>query len=567
MNNTTRVQPVEDTKNAIYVRCTINGHSTLGLVDTGSALSLVPLSIVQGLTLQPTQRVLLAANATEIKVVGELSIPVKMSRGSYLETKFLVSDQIADTMFGMDWLRQHRSRISFGNGAMFVGRRRFQFVKGNGGLWCRRIPIAKEKETRVRIGDLRGETALLATDDVSGPLHHVEAETVGERDGASRHAPLTDEFMTGISEGDSPETRVRLERFADSRRHGNVDALSQKSCRQCGQERQGPCRQRPQKATSNVTETGNGGYLVVEQIRDPVLSTEDAAPTTEEYVKVYWHQHGQPLVQDLIRRQETGSEEQVVVPTSQRKGNLGLAHANVAGGYLRARRFKNRVWLRANWVGWAQNVKRYDERCYQLCQYRRWPPPERQSIHADYIEELLRKVRDFGKAAESRRKLYDMRVRTFSLKENDLGYFISHRRYVGHSRKWDRHFTGPCRVVQQCRPVNYIVQRLAWAKPFRIHVDKLRLCQSDTIESVLRTVASKGEHTRQEARPATTGHWKRNTERAEDAAAPKWDRHFTGPYRVVQQCGPVNYIVQRSARAKPFRIHVDKLRLCHHNTT
>src|SRR6218665_3775463 len=113
MNNTARAQPVEDTKNAIYVRCTINGHSTLGLVDTGSALSLVPLSIVQGLTLQPTQRVLLAANATEIKVMGELSIPVKMSRGCYLETKFLVSDQIADTMFGMDWLRQHRCRISF----------------------------------------------------------------------------------------------------------------------------------------------------------------------------------------------------------------------------------------------------------------------------------------------------------------------------------------------------------------------------------------------------------------------------------------------------------------------
>src|SRR6218665_607071 len=280
----------------------------------------------------------------------------------------------------------------------------------------------------------------------------------------------------------------------------------------------------------------------------------------EECDKVYCHQRGQPLVQeDLILRQETGSEEQVVVLTSQRKGNLGLAHANFTGGYLGARRFKHRVGLGGKWGGWARNAKRYGQRCHQRCQYRRWPPPEKQSIHADHIKQRLRKARDLGKAA-------DMRIRPVSFKKDDLVYFVSPRRCVRRRRKWDRHFTGPYRVVQQCRTVNYIVQRSARAKPYRIHVDKRRLCHHDTSESVSRTVASEGEHTRQEARPATTGHWKRSTGRAEGAAVPKWDRHFTGPYRVVQQCGPVNYIVQRSARAKPFRIHVDKLRLCQSDT-
>src|SRR6218665_1375870 len=52
-NNTTRVRPVGDMKNAVYVRCTINGRSTLGLVDTGSEVSLVPLSIVQGVFFNP----------------------------------------------------------------------------------------------------------------------------------------------------------------------------------------------------------------------------------------------------------------------------------------------------------------------------------------------------------------------------------------------------------------------------------------------------------------------------------------------------------------------------------
>src|SRR6218665_3816023 len=158
-----------------------------------------------------------------------------------------------------------------------------------------------------------------------------------------------------------------------------------------------------------------------------------------------------------------------------------------------------------------------------------------------------------------------MRIRNVSFKKDDL-FFVSPRRCVRRGRKWDRHFTGPYRVVQQCRPVIYIVQRSARTKPFRIHLDKLRLCHSDTTESVPRTVASQSEYTRQGARPATTGRWTINARTAEHAAAPKWDRHFTGPYRVVQQCGPVNYIVQRSARAKQFRIHVDKLRLCQSDT-
>ena len=99
--------------------------------------------------------------------------------------------------------------------------------------------------------------------------------------------------------------------------------------------------------------------------------------------------------------------------------------------------------------------------------------------------------------------MYDMRVRPVRFKTGDLLYCFIPRRYVGRSPKWDRHFTGPYRVVQQCGPVNYIVQRSARAKPFRIHVDKLRLCQSDPNESVQEAVAPEEEHTRLRSGPAT----------------------------------------------------------------
>ena len=45
--------------------------------------------------------------------------------------------------------------------------------------------------------------------------------------------------------------------------------------------------------------------------------------------------------------------------------------------------------------------------------------------------------------------------------------------------------------------------------------------------------------------------------------SPKWQRNFTGPYRIVRTIPPVNYVLQRSRRSKPFVVHADKLKRCH----
>ena len=45
--------------------------------------------------------------------------------------------------------------------------------------------------------------------------------------------------------------------------------------------------------------------------------------------------------------------------------------------------------------------------------------------------------------------------------------------------------------------------------------------------------------------------------------SPKWQRNFTGPYRVVRVIPPVNYVLQRSRRSKPFVVHADKLKKYH----
>src|SRR6218665_1944678 len=112
------------------------------LIDTGSEVSILPASYVGNLELQTSSRTLRAANGTEIRVLGEVTLSLKFWRGFEVTNKFLISDQICEVMLGMDWLRGHRCHIGFGTGALFIGRKRIPLVTGNGGVWCRRVVVA-----------------------------------------------------------------------------------------------------------------------------------------------------------------------------------------------------------------------------------------------------------------------------------------------------------------------------------------------------------------------------------------------------------------------------------------
>src|SRR5688572_30227604 len=145
MNHTTRPRiPDRATNNAVYIRGEINGRSQLCLIDTGSEVSLVPSSTVDGLELRSCNRFLMAANGSDINVLGEVRVPIKITNGFYIHTSFLVSDQISEPMLGMDWLREHRCRLGFGMGFLFVKRRRISLVRGNGSIWCRHVIVAEE---------------------------------------------------------------------------------------------------------------------------------------------------------------------------------------------------------------------------------------------------------------------------------------------------------------------------------------------------------------------------------------------------------------------------------------
>ena len=45
--------------------------------------------------------------------------------------------------------------------------------------------------------------------------------------------------------------------------------------------------------------------------------------------------------------------------------------------------------------------------------------------------------------------------------------------------------------------------------------------------------------------------------------SPKWQRNYTGSYRIIRVIPPVNFVLQKSQRSKPFVVHADKLNKCH----
>src|SRR5688572_2751311 len=263
MNHTTRPRmPDRATKNAIYIRGEINGRPQLCLIDTGSEVSLVPSSTVEGLNIRSYNRYLMAANGSDIRVLGEVRAPIKVLRGFAIHSSFLVSDQITEPMLGMDWLREHRCRLGFGMGALFVRRRRIPLVKGNGNTWCRRVIVAEEvmvspkcqldipvktlygdlttiapawmteareiqpgvhlarvvvgdsAETQVRVVNLNDGPVRLPKDQPLGGLHPVEVSEVkpGSDDEVDK-ASLSDEMLADLPEEVPPEIRERLQKL------------------------------------------------------------------------------------------------------------------------------------------------------------------------------------------------------------------------------------------------------------------------------------------------------------------------------------------------------------------
>lgn len=113
------------------------------LIDTGSEVNSIPANMIPEVELEPSKRVMYAANGSSISIEGEGSLTVKLNRKGRVKVKFEVSSQIFEVMLGIDFLMENRCDLSFGAGSLFIGPKRLPLIRKDGAKWCRRIHMSE----------------------------------------------------------------------------------------------------------------------------------------------------------------------------------------------------------------------------------------------------------------------------------------------------------------------------------------------------------------------------------------------------------------------------------------
>jgi len=61
-------------------------------------------------------------------------------------------------------------------------------------------------------------------------------------------------------------------------------------------------------------------------------------------------------------------------------------------------------------------------------------------------------------------------------------YYFNPRKCVGLQDRWRRKFSGPFIVIKVVCPVNVVLQRLRRARPFCVHIDKVKPYESEHVQ-------------------------------------------------------------------------------------
>ena len=95
----------------------------------------------------------------------------------------------------------------------------------------------------------------------------------------------------------------------------------------------------------------------------------------------------------------------------------------------------------------------------------------------DTLREAFHLTRQqLGKAAIRRKVQYDLRARPQKFAVGSWVWCLVPRRQKGRYPKWQSPYTGPFEVTKILGPVTYEVRRHPRAKPWHVHVDKLKPC-------------------------------------------------------------------------------------------
>lgn len=67
-------------RRSVYIKGLIDEKELKFLVDTGSEVNMLPVSMAEGLRIDPVPQMLRAANGSEITVVGQVTTSIRFAR-------------------------------------------------------------------------------------------------------------------------------------------------------------------------------------------------------------------------------------------------------------------------------------------------------------------------------------------------------------------------------------------------------------------------------------------------------------------------------------------------------
>ena len=130
--------------NEAYLRVSINGQVYSCLLDTGSEVSLFPESVIGTTTIGKTHGTLKVVNGSEIPVLGEVNLNVKI--GSYsTQVVGLVSEHIPEPMLGIDFLTKNKVMWDFDKGKIWMAGKPYPLHQcPDKHTWCRRVMLEED---------------------------------------------------------------------------------------------------------------------------------------------------------------------------------------------------------------------------------------------------------------------------------------------------------------------------------------------------------------------------------------------------------------------------------------
>lgn len=114
----------KDKKKSVYLTGVIDGRKHQCLIDTGSEINLIPARLTEGRNVEATPQRLIAANGSEIDLIGQVGVYISFDGIDEQQMTFLVSSGIEEIVLGMDFLINNDCQVDFVTNEVSIGRKK-----------------------------------------------------------------------------------------------------------------------------------------------------------------------------------------------------------------------------------------------------------------------------------------------------------------------------------------------------------------------------------------------------------------------------------------------------------